>query len=63
MIIERIMQANIPDLVPVYGGVRGRTMSSRRQAHAWKVLVEAGIKQVIDLRQGYKSASYPVHRD
>lgn len=58
MIVERIMQANIPDLVPVYGGVRGRTMSSRHQAHAWKVLVEAGIKQVIDLRQDYKSDIY-----
>jgi hypothetical protein len=55
MIIERIMQTKIPDLVPVYGGVRGRTMSSRHQVHTWKVLVEAGIKQVIDLRQDYKS--------
>lgn len=50
MNIERILQTQIPDIAPVYGGVRGRTMSSRHQAYAWTALVEAGIKRVIDLR-------------
>lgn len=50
MNIERILQTQIPDIAPVYGGVRGRTMSSRHQAYAWTTLVEAGVKRVIDLR-------------
>ena len=46
----RILQTNIPDLAPVYGGARGRTMSSRHQLYAWQALKEAGVKTVIDLR-------------
>ena len=33
--IERIIQTRIPDIAPVYGGVRGRTISSHKQAYAW----------------------------
>ena len=33
--IEAIIGTQIPDIAPVYGGVRGRTMSSRHQAYAW----------------------------
>ena len=51
MNIERVLLTKIPDLTPVYGGIRGRTMSSRHQAYAWKALAEAGVRQVIDLRQ------------
>ena len=51
MNIDRILQTQIPDIAPVYGGVRGRTMSSRHQAYAWPALVEAGVKTVIDLRE------------
>ena len=51
MDIERIELARIPDMAPVYGGVRGRTMSSRHLAYAWKALVEAGVRTVIDLRE------------
>ena len=58
MNLERVLQTKIPDLTPVYGGIRGRTMSSRRQAYAWKALVEAGVKQVIDLRQDYQGERY-----
>ena len=57
--IERIIQTEIPDIAPVYGGVRGRTISSRRQAYAWKTIVEAGLKQVIDLRKDYTADRYP----
>lgn len=46
----RLQQTRIPDLAPVYGGVRGRTMSSRHQLYAWKALKEAGVKTIIDLR-------------
>ena len=34
MDIERIKMTHIPDIAPVYGGVRGRTMSSRHQTYA-----------------------------
>ncbi|MBQ0058001.1 MAG: hypothetical protein KBT20_10140 [Bacteroidales bacterium] len=49
--IDRIFQTKIPDIHPAYGGVRGRTMSSRHQSYAWPALVEAGVKRVIDLRE------------
>lgn len=58
MNIERILQTKIPDLTPVYGGVRGRTMSSSHQAYAWKAMMEAGLKQVIDLQQDYDGDRY-----
>ncbi len=38
--LERIIQAGIPDIAPVYGGARGRTLSSRKQAYAWQTVVE-----------------------
>ena len=57
--IERIMQTEIPDIAPVYGGVRGRTMSSRHQSYAWPALKEAGIKTIIDLREMDKSDRLP----
>ena len=56
---ERIMQTEIPDIAPVYGGVRGRTMSSRHQSYAWPALKEAGVKTIIDLREMDKSDRLP----
>ncbi len=50
MNFNRLQQTRIPDLAHVYGGARGRTMSSRHQLYAWKALKEAGIKTIIDLR-------------
>lgn len=50
MNFARLQQTRIPDLAPVYGGARGRTMSSRHQHYAWRALKEAGIKTIIDLR-------------
>ena len=57
--IERIKQTKIPDIAPVYGGVRGRTMSSKHQSYAWPAMVEAGVKRVIDLRDTDKSDRLP----
>lgn len=57
--IERIIQTGIPDIAPVYGGVRGRTISSHKQAYAWKEVAAAGLKQVIDLRKDYSADRYP----
>lgn len=58
MNIKRALHTKIPDIAPVYCGIRGRTLSSTQQAYAWKGLVEAGLKQVIDLRQDYKGNHY-----
>jgi len=55
----RLQQTHIPDLAPVYGGARGRTMSSRHQAYAWRALQEAGIKTIIDLREKDKTDRLP----
>ena len=48
--IQRIIDTDIPDIAPVYGGVRGRTLSSKHNAYAWPAIIEAGLKMVIDLR-------------
>lgn len=57
--IETILQTNIPDIASVYGGVRGRTMSSRHQAFAWPAIIEAGVRTIIDLRDCDKSDRLP----
>lgn len=57
--IERILSTGIPDISPVYDGVRGRTMSSRHQSYAWPAIVEAGIRSIIDLREADKSDRLP----
>ena len=56
--VERIMATGIPDLAQVYGGFRGRTLSSTRQLHAWNTMIESGINQIIDLRADYSSDFY-----
>lgn len=48
--LEKLMTLVIPDLVPVYGGVRGRTLSSPHQKFAWPIVKECGIRTIIDLR-------------
>lgn len=55
---EKILSTHIPDLAPVYGGFRGRTLSAAKQHYAWRPLVDAGIRQVIDLRADYTSDAY-----
>ena len=57
--IERIIQTGIPDIAPVYGGVRGRTMSARHQSYAWPIIREAGVNTYIDLREGDRSNRLP----
>ena len=50
MDINKILSLNIPDIHPTYGGVRGKTMSSRSQGYAWPIIREAGVHTIIDLR-------------
>lgn len=47
---DAIKATNVPDLHYVYGGFRGATLSSPRQAYAWRAMIEGGIDQIIDLR-------------
>lgn len=56
--VNSILATNLPDLAQVYGGFRGRTLSSTRQLYAWNTLMESGITQVIDLRADYTSDFY-----
>lgn len=49
--INRILATKIPDIASVYGGVRGRTMSSRHQGYAWPIIRNTGIHTIIDLRE------------
>ena len=56
----RLQQTRIPDLAPVYGGARGRTLSSKHQLYAWRALQEAEVTTVIDLRERDKSDRLPL---
>lgn len=56
--IDLILSTNIPDLAQVYGGFRGRTLSSQRQLPVWKKMVKGGILHIIDLRADYTSNFY-----
>ncbi|MDE7349540.1 MAG: hypothetical protein K2N25_00600 [Muribaculaceae bacterium] len=49
--INKILTSGIPDIAQVYGGVRGRTLSSPKQAFAWPIVKECGIRTIIDLRE------------
>lgn len=49
--VEKILASGIPDIAQVYGGVRGRTLSSPAQAYAWSIVKECGIRTIIDLRE------------
>lgn len=61
--LEVIDALHIPDLAHVYGGLRGRTLSSARQHYAWRPLVDAGLRQIIDLRADYTSNAYKARCD
>lgn len=49
--LKKILELPITDIASVYGGVRGRTMSSQNQ-FLWHQIKAAGVKTVIDLREG-----------
>ena len=59
MNVQRIIDTRIPGVAPVYGGVRGRTLSSRHNAYAWPAIIEAGVRWIIELREKDCSSSLP----
>lgn len=56
--MDLILSTKIPDLAQVYGGFRGRTLSSPAQKGAFPRLIKGGINQIIDLRKDYTSDAY-----
>lgn len=58
MDVQRIIDTRIPDVAPVYGGVRGRTLSSKHHSYAWPAIIEAGVKMIIDLREKDRSDKF-----
>lgn len=60
MDIQRIIDTDIPDIAPVYGGVRGRSMSSKGLGMVWPTIKEAGVKTIIELRCFDDSKRLPV---
>lgn len=49
--LDKLLELPISDIYPAYNGVRGRTMSSQNQ-FLWQQIKEAGVKMIIDLREG-----------
>lgn len=49
--LDGILASGIPDIASVYGGVRGRTLSSPAQGFAWPIVKECGVNTIIDLRE------------
>ena len=60
MDIQRIIETDIPDIASVYGGVRGRSMSSKGLGMVWPTIKEAGVKTVIELRCFDDSKKLPI---
>ena len=57
--VKTILSLNIPDLAQVYGGFRGRTLSSGKLRHVWEKIIKAGVTQIIDLRGDVYLEFYP----
>ena len=47
---ELILNTDIQNIATIYGGVRGTTLSSRRNMRHWQTVVDSGIRTVIELR-------------
>lgn len=47
---ELILNTAIENINTIYGGVRGTTLSSRRNMRYWQTIVDSGIHTIIELR-------------
>ena len=47
---EQILKLNIENIDKAYGGVRGTTLSSRRNLRFWPRIKEYGVRTIIELR-------------
>ena len=50
MNIEAILNTQIENIDVVYGGVRGTTLSSRHNIRHWQIVVDSGVRAIIELR-------------
>lgn len=48
---DLVLNTGIENISTVYGGVRGTTLSSRRNMRHWPSIAKAGVKTVIELRE------------
>ncbi len=48
---QLLLDTGIDNIAQVYGGVRGTTLSSHRNYKYWPLIVESGIKTIIELRR------------
>lgn len=51
MNVNLILTSGIENIDLIYNGVRGTTLSSRRNMRYWERIVESGVKVVIELRK------------
>ena len=47
---ELLLNTGIQNIAPVYGGVRGTTLSSRHNMRYWQTVVDSGVRTIIELR-------------
>ena len=47
---ELLLNTGIQNIAPVYGGVRGTTLSSRHNMRYWQRVVDSGVRTIIELR-------------
>ncbi len=48
---QSLLNIDIENIDRVYGGIRGTTLSSHRNLKYWPLIVECGIKTIIELRR------------
>ncbi len=47
---NQLINTRIQNIVTVYGGVRGTTLSSRHNMRYWQTIVDSGVRTIIELR-------------
>lgn len=51
MNVDLILSTGIENIDVVYGGVRGTTLSSRQNMRHWEIVIESGVRTIIELRE------------
>lgn len=52
---DLLLNTNINNIATIYGGMRGTTLSSRHNMHHWQMVIESGIRTIIELRKDDRS--------
>ena len=51
--LNTLSQCKELEVIAVYGGFIGETLSSKKRRNLWPVIIENGIKTIIDGRKGF----------